>query len=66
MNKCLLKIFKYILIFLFSINSYALEVHSYIPQNPKNALIFIHGWKQSGKDVLWMTDEFNKYIFYLL
>ncbi len=62
MNKCILKMFAYLFILLFSINSYALEVYSHVPENPKNALIFIHGWKQSGKDVLWMTGKFNKHL----
>ena len=62
MNKFMLKIFIYIFVLLFGINSYALEVHSHVPENPKNALVFIHGWKQSGKDVLWMTDVFNKHL----
>ena len=62
MNKCILKMFTYLFILLFSINSYALEVHSHTPENPKNALIFIHGWKQSGKDVLWMTNKFIKHL----
>ena len=62
MNKYILKIFTYLFIFLFSVNSYALDVYSHVPDNPKNALIFIHGWKQSGKDVLWMTDKFNKHL----
>ncbi len=35
---------------------YALDVIAHIPENPKKALIMLHGWQHDGAGVQWLTD----------
>ncbi len=43
--------------FILNINAATAETLSYIPENPKKALIIIHGYGQSGDKLQWMTNR---------
>ena len=49
----ILRIFIFAIILLHSSISYALEVITHVPENPKKALIMLHGWHHDGRGVQW-------------
>ena len=63
MEAIMKKILKFIVLIcaiIYSLPSFALNYISHIPDNPKQALIMIHGWRQNGDSMQWMTEALKK------
>ena len=59
MNKFIRYVF-FVIILLFHTPAYSLEIISHIPNNPNSAFIMIHGWRQDGNSMTWLTKTLSK------
>lgn len=58
--KRFLKLFVFAIVLFHYTTAYALEVIGHVPEKIDNALIMLHGWKQSGDRMQWLTDKLKK------
>lgn len=55
--KRFLKLFIFTIVLFHSTISHALDVVGHVPQKADSALVLLHGWKQNGEKMQWLTDR---------
>lgn len=55
--KYFIRLFVYIAVLFHATTVLALDIVAHVPEKTENALVLLHGWKQSGDKMQWLTDK---------